>query len=125
MAELTFDDLIDDVLGVINSFLDYRSTAALKQTCKRMSSSIIDYNFYTDEYARYNPSYNRVYPLLIEDQKELVVSTNIIRGQCTRCGEEKEINEYGYINIEEEIETPEKFKSIKLSNIIYFLHNPK
>lgn len=117
MEELCFDNLIDDTIGVINSFLDFRSTAALKQTCKRMNL-LLDYNFYTDEYAEYNSYYNGVYPLLLKDMRELVVSNNLLRGICTVCGEEKEINSNGMIDVEKDIETPEKFERLKLRNII-------
>lgn len=114
--EIKFDHIPDDVVRVINSFLDFRSTANFKSTCKRYNS-LLDYNFYEEEYAKYNQSYKGIYPLLIEDQRELVVKTNGIRGICTICNEEKFVNEFGMINLEEEIKNPEKFKRLKLRNI--------
>lgn len=108
--------LVDDVLRVVNSFLDYRSTSALKRTCKRMNT-LLEYHFDTDEYTSYNPHFKGEYPLLIKDFQERVISSNIVEGTCTNCGEIKTINNYGNVDIESEIENHEKFKRLKLSDI--------
>jgi len=111
-----FQDIPDDVIRVVNKFLDFRSTASLKTTCKRYNS-ILNYNFYKDEYANYNPYYKDTYPLLIENQKEVVTKFNIINGPCISCGEEKQINEFGIIDFEE-IENPNSFKRMRMKEII-------